>query len=463
MTEVPDFVLFLGRFHPLVVHLPIGFLFFAFLLEWFGKHPDRKALKSAVPFALFLGFITALIACVLGYMLSLSGDYEVSMLDSHFYFGVVTTVIVLLAWLIRVDKLKLTVLNTAKSNISLLTLIVVLLSITGHYGGNLTHGSDYLTKYLPFTQKEQKTLPKIAKVEDAVIFDYLAQPIIEEKCISCHNSNKKKGGLSFQDSLSIFKGGKNGKVVVAGNAMESEMIKRVLLDPKHDDFMPPEGKTPLTEDEIFILKYWIDNAHANFSSKVSAVKTSDSMKHIASVFLGFEKMGHNKEVTLPKVSPVETHVLEELMAEGFNFRELVFNSNVYEVVLPNYNMDKGTKDLTLKLQKLANLKSNILWLYIEDNQLTDAHLEIINTFNNLEKLVVNRNQITDKGLKLLENHSNLLSLNIYNNNITDNCLESLMHMHKLQKVYAWQTAITEESLNKYQQEANFPEVILASY
>lgn len=459
-NSVPDFVLFLGRFHPLVVHLPIGFLVFAFLLELLGKKKKYEGLMVAIPLALFFGFASALVACILGYMLSMGGDYDASMLDDHFWFGVATTVIVLVAWLIRTDTIKISKLKGVKANISILTLIVVLISITGHYGGNLTHGSDYLTKYLPFNKKEKKVLPKITKVEDAVVFDYLAQPILEDKCISCHNSNKKKGGLSLQDSLSIFKGGKNGKALVAGNAHDSEMIKRALLDKKHEDVMPPDGKTPLTEEEITILQYWIDNANADFTSKVASIETSEDVLHIASNMLGVKGEAKRGDVDLPDVAIVDEVILKDIISEGFSIRELVFDSNIYEVVLPSNTIKKDSNQLTAKLEKLSRIKDNIIWLYIEDNALSDEHLKVISSFSNLQKLVINRNNITDAGVQFLENHSSLLSLNIYGNSIAEGSLKSFSKMRNLQKVYAWQTGITPTLLEVYRDNLDFPEVIL---
>ncbi|GAA4953107.1 ribonuclease inhibitor [Algibacter agarivorans] len=459
-SSVPDFVLFLGRFHPLIVHLPIGFLVFAFLLELLGKKKKYEGLTVAIPLALLLGFASALVACILGYMLSMSGDYEASMLDDHFWFGVITTVIVLVAWLIRTDWIKISKLKGVKANISILSLIVVLISIAGHYGGNLTHGSDYLTKYLPFNKKEKKVLPKLEKVEDAIVFDYLAQPILEEKCLSCHNSSKKKGGLSLQDSLSIFKGGKNGKALIAGNAHDSEMIKRALLDKTHEDVMPPEGKTPLTEEEIAILQYWIESANADFNTKISSIETSEDVLHIASNMLGFKGEAKRGDIDLPVATVVDEGILKDVISEGFSIKELVFDSNIYEVVLPSNNITKYSNQLTSKLEKLSKIKDNILWLYIEDNNLSDGHLKLISSFNNLQKLVINRNNITDAGIQLLENHNSLLSLNIYGNSIAEGSLKSFSKMKNLQKVYAWQTGITPAHLENYVDNQDFPEVIL---
>tara|TARA_R110000823_G_scaffold276800_1_gene395398 strand:- start:292 stop:1683 length:1392 start_codon:yes stop_codon:yes gene_type:complete len=460
MNEVSDFVLFLGRFHPLVVHLPIGFLMFAFLLEIFGRYKKNEALMVANPLALFAGALSALLACVLGYFLSLGGDYESGMVDSHFWFGVATTLITFLAWLIRIEKIKIGNIDRVKTNISALTLIVVLISITGHYGGNLTHGSDYLVKYMPFSKSAKKELLPVAKVEDAVVFDYLVVPILQNKCVGCHNESKKKGGLSFADSLSIVKGGKNGDVLIAGNAMESEMIKRVLLDPHHEDFMPPEGKTPLTEEETAILMYWIDLAEAGYSSKVGAIETSDDILDIASVMLGLGGYGKGGTVTLPKAEIIGEGVLQDVIAEGFKLTELVFDSNLYEVVLPPKSVTKSNAEaINAKLEKLRLMKDNILWLSFEDNLVTDNQLRIIGQFGNLQKLKLSNNAITDKGISDISELQYLSSLNLYSTGITKASLEVFSTMPNLKNVFVWNTAISEKDLEAFRLEDGFPEIV----
>ncbi len=458
MSDTSDFVLFLGRFHPLVVHLPIGFLFFAFLLEVLGRKKKYEALTNAVPLALLSGFASAFIACVLGYMLSMSGDYDEGMLDIHFWFGVATTIIVLIAWLIRIGKIKLKKKLKIKANISAITLIVILLSITGHYGGNLTHGSDYLTKYLPFNKKEEKVLIPIEKLEDAVVFDYLVAPVLDAKCTSCHNESKKKGGLALIDSLSIMKGGKGGAALIAGNAAKSEMIKRVLLDPHHDDFMPPEGKTPLTEEEIDVLKYWINGASADFSSKVGDVETPENISKIASEMLG---LGHSAgKGKIPNLTEVDDSILKELMTEGFRVSELVFDSNIYSIELPAKTITaENSSELNKKLELLSKIKDNVFWLYLEDNQLTDAHLNGVTQFKNLKKLKLNKNSISDAGVSQISSLE-LESLNLYGTNVTKESLKTFLKIPTLKKVYIWGTSISKKDIDSLNLENESPEFIL---
>ena len=89
--------------------------------------------------------------------------------------------------------------------------------------------------------------------------DYNAQvkPILNRHCMGCHGGVKKAGDVSFLFEHEMLEPGKSGKIpVVRGNANESEMIRRILSDDP-DEKMPRNG-TPLSEDEIGILKEWIN-------------------------------------------------------------------------------------------------------------------------------------------------------------------------------------------------------------
>jgi hypothetical protein len=82
------------------------------------------------------------------------------------------------------------------------------------------------------------------------------QPLLENKCLECHNPNKIKGKLLMDSATAMLKGGDTGPALVAGQPDNSEMIKRIALPKDHDDIMPPKGG-PLAAKEIDVLKRWI--------------------------------------------------------------------------------------------------------------------------------------------------------------------------------------------------------------
>src|SRR5687768_6310698 len=89
--------------------------------------------------------------------------------------------------------------------------------------------------------------------------DYNAdvKPILNKHCMGCHGGVKKAGDVSFLFEHEMLEPGKSGKIpVVRGDADASEMIRRILTDDP-DEKMPKNG-TPLKEEEIDILKKWIN-------------------------------------------------------------------------------------------------------------------------------------------------------------------------------------------------------------
>ena len=135
---------FIGRFHPLLVHLPIGFLLLAIIFSFVSSNEKFAVLKQAVPFTLFIGSISAVLACITGYILSLSGDYNEETLTTHMYTGIAAAGVSIFAWLVSSSKLRNRVFQSGKIFSVSLVLILILISVAGHYGGSLTHGDGYL-------------------------------------------------------------------------------------------------------------------------------------------------------------------------------------------------------------------------------------------------------------------------------------------------------------------------------
>lgn len=457
MNEVPDFVIFLGRFHPLLVHLPIGFLLFAFLLEIYQRIKKINDFNKAISAALLLGGAGAIAASVLGYMLSQSGGYNQDMLDQHFWFAIVTIVISLLAWALKENYLKLKLDQNSKIHLYLSVVIVILISVTGHLGGNLTHGSEYLMEYAPFGRPEKIVLEPVLDVQEATLYGHLVAPILKEKCLSCHNESKLKGQLSLQDSVSMFKGGKHGNSLVIGDADASEIYKRVMLDLHDKKFMPPEGKPGLTENEKEILAYWINTGKADFSKKIKEVETTEEILKVASALLGLDEK--SAAAKLATVSQISEDVLNELAKEGFVLRELVFGSSLYDVVLPE-NSSATTEEMASKFEVLAKVGSNVLWLSVRNNHVSDALLSEIALFENLQKLHLNKNPITDIGIQNLSSIPSLKSLNIYETEVTEHSFETLNSIKSLKNVYLWKTGITDIQIKEFEKNESHLNLIL---
>ena len=92
MIFLDELVSFFGRFHPILVHLPIGMLILAFVMALYGKVNRNIDFNPAIRFSLILGAIAAIIAGLTGYFLSRNGGYEKAILDFHQWLGIAVAI-----------------------------------------------------------------------------------------------------------------------------------------------------------------------------------------------------------------------------------------------------------------------------------------------------------------------------------------------------------------------------------
>jgi len=88
-----------------------------------------------------------------------------------------------------------------------------------------------------------------------VDFDQQIHPILANRCLPCHSSEKRSGGLSLATYSDALDGGRSGATIKPGHSAASLIIDRITgtTTPQM-----PMGATPLTEDEIGLIKTWID-------------------------------------------------------------------------------------------------------------------------------------------------------------------------------------------------------------
>ena len=280
-----DFIFFLGRLHVLVLHLPIGITVALFGLEWLSRKEKYRYLQTAAPFLWGAMALSAIATVVLGYMHFSEGGFTGLSADQHRFFGTVTAVVAAGVALLRVGSF-------AESYRPLFfpasVVLLVLVSITGHYGGNLTHGSTYLVEYAPQPLRSLAGLAakrKLTSVREADPFVDVVGPILKEHCQGCHNEDKKENSLVLTTYAGVMRDGESGKVVVAGNTELSELLRRISLDPADDEFMPAEGKPPLTARQRDIIRWWI-GAGAKNGGTVGDLDVPPEVQKILSAELG---------------------------------------------------------------------------------------------------------------------------------------------------------------------------------
>ena len=442
-----NFDLFLGRFHPLLVHLPIGFLIIAGIFGWLSSIEKYANLKSAYQLSLLLGAISAVLAIILGFLLEGSGDYDAEALGWHKWMGIALAVIAIALYFINVKPFKLSI---NRANQVAIPLMLVLLVFTGHFGGNLTHGSQYLTEYAPgFIKTVAGIKPKgpqpqpVINLDSAVVFRDLVLPVLQAKCESCHSEEKKKGSLMLTTHPAIMTGGKSGNTIIAGNVEQSELIKRIILPADHEDVMPPEGKTPLTEEEIALLQWWIKSGAGASEQVAMLAPDSIAMATLAAITGKKAMVAENKDGGLPaEPEPLVEADLVALKALGFQVKSVAQKSNWYEA---DFSLAK--QEFTNEhMQALQKVSGNLLHLYLNNSDLSNEHLNGIEQLSHLTKLRLDNNAITDATVQRLSGLEHLHYLNLYGTKVSGQCLASLEKIPALRKVYLWQTGVQEADL-----------------
>lgn len=441
LISITDFI---SHLHPALVHLPIGILLLAGLFQLLALKPKYASLHSATSIALFWGMISAIFSCISGYLLSQSGDYDEELVDTHKWFAISTAFVSLIAYLF----------NRWENEFAkwVILLMVPLIIITGHLGGSLTHGSDYLTK--GFSKKEDSTtkeIKPIADVQEANVYADIIQPIFESKCYTCHNKSKRKGKLRLDEPEFILKGGKDGVVIKPGDPDESEMMKRLLLPRNDEHHMPPKEKPQLKDNEIALLHWWMATG-ATFDKTTKELEQPEKIKPML-LALQKEVKKIPSDVPLAAVEQADEKVVKQLREKGVVIIPVTRNSNYLSV---NFiTVDTITyKEISL----LGSLKKQLIWLNLSDKKISDSMLTVISQLTNLTRLQLDNTLITDKGLGHLQSLTNLQYLNLVGTKVTKNGVIQLKDLPRLQAIYLYKTFISSADWGTLKN--NFPKVTL---
>jgi cytochrome b561 len=296
---------------------------------------------------------------------------------------------------------------------------------------------------------EPPARPKIAKLGDADIFLDVVQPVLNHRCGYCHNDDQPKGGLSLATYEGIVQGGRHGSSIAPGNPSKSELYKRVMLPSSNPNYMPKEGKTPLSKNEITAIAWWISQG-APKSARVSSLKMTPEAKDALTAIVGgadnADQIG-TKTAPLPVVPAADPVQIKKLEGEGFILRKLDKNSNllVADYVSPKPTTPEAIADL-------AKLGPQLIDLNLRHAGITDAEVHTIAGFSHLRHLRLEENAITDAGAKDIAALKDLTYVNLTNTKITDAGFSAVAALPNLTDLYFWGTPVTQPAMDKVKTE-----------
>jgi uncharacterized membrane protein len=270
VSGAPDFALFFGRFHPLVVHLPIGFFLLVAMGEAATFHPKLKdRVEPALGLLVPVSAVAALGAFLMGQLLALEGGFPAGALSWHRSLTLSAIIGMSLCWVLY-DRQRSKGGQGRWAYRGVMGAALGLLSLGAHFGGTMTRGESYLSKYAPGPLKPLLGSPEVKKepakdagkpaapVADPLVYQDVLQPVLKHYCVDCHGPEKQKGKLRLDSLEELLKGGENGAAIVAGAPKKSLLLTRLLLPVTDDDHMPPEGKPGPKPEERALIEFWIE-------------------------------------------------------------------------------------------------------------------------------------------------------------------------------------------------------------
>lgn len=493
-----------ARLHPAAVHFPIGLIATAAFFELLAvvrpqrrvnspeSGPSPRQVSSTAVACLTVGALSAALSAWTGWELAEHeppGSSLAGILLWHRWIGVAVACLALGAALLgQVGRMQ-----RGASFRSLYRLILFptagLTLWGGHLGGSMVYGEDYYWSVFEeksAAQPPAQSVPQPSVLDQqpappgdgagvlAVDFQTEIEPIFTQSCVECHGPNRKRGKLRV-DSLDQI--AQRLDVLSPGNSAQSDLIRRLKLDPANADFMPRD-RDPLTPAQIDLIARWIDSwdgsvvgaaplaedrgaatpettqalvdagtpgdKNAKVVSADSAVKTAaeDSEDDAAlaqpPVEAGFEIVDLSSAQQAALAS-----AMQAVNARGASAVFIGANSEAVDVNLSVLGTTFSPADLAL----LSGLEPRLRWLNLAGLSIPDTAWRELSRYRELRRLDVRSTGVTDSALEHIASLPKLVSLNLVGNPLTDASARVLESIPSLQRVYLWQTGLTDSALS----------------
>ncbi|MBL8761708.1 MAG: hypothetical protein JNL50_10435 [Phycisphaerae bacterium] len=453
-----------GRFHPLVLHAPIGMLGAMAIIEMLSLKRQDESVRRVFCGLAWLTALAAIVAVASGWVLEREGGYDQVIVDRHFNLGIATAVLSTL----------LAVSSHFKAHASprrgLLVLALLVLVPTGHFGASMTHGEDFLLE--PLAKKNESSTPKVqdpgqpalrespaANVSTASLtggapapntgaspdlFSKEIAPILADMCLKCHGTSKKKGGLALHTPDAIRLGGDGGDVIVAGEPDASEMLLRLRLPLDDEDHMPPEGKPQPSGAQIAAIEAWI-RAGAPMPGASAATPTDASPVVDSSA-----TQAAPVEPVKPKgPAPASAEAIAAIRGALVHVEPLAADSTLLVV---SFNAIAPTVDDALMARLLTPIRDNLADLSLGRTKVTDASAEFLAAMPRLRRLDLRATSITPGAVEKLAASGSLEELVLAQTKLSDDVVATIGRMQDLTHVYLWGAGLTPEGIARLRSE-----------
>lgn len=429
---IPAWLQVAGRFHPLMVHFPIVlFLLFIVYKIFLKKHiPDPDLAGVIDEWLLMLSALSAVVSVIMGVLLSKEPGYDADAIAWHKWSGIMMAAFMLLWYALRNATLNSRILNAAFCTVGFFGIV-----FASHQGAGITHGNDYLFEPV------KKDIPQpLVSLEDAVVFNDMVQPILQAKCMSCHNSKKAKGQLVMETKDLLMKGGKSGSLWDKNDADLGLLLRRIHLPLEQRKHMPPAGKAQLTDYEIAVLTAWIKKGH-DFALKVADLPATDSLHMLAAEVFS----SSTREVY--DFAAADDKKIQALNTENCMVQPVAMGSPALAVDFYGASLYRSEQ-----LKKLLDVKQQIVSLNLNKIPATNEDLKTVGQLKNLRRLNLDFTNITGAGLNQLKDLTELKQLSLSGVQLKASDLAIISSLPALKHLYLWNTGLGNSDLPALQNE-----------
>ena len=245
------------------------------------------------------------------------------------------------------------------------------------------------------------------------------------------------------DSFAALKtGGKSGKpAIIDGEVADSELVRRLLLDPADEKAMPPPKKPRPTAVEIALLRWWIQQG-APRDLALTAVR--DAPKDVAALLAAGSVDAAGVPIYVRKVGDY-SHLQAEI-AQIENELGIVLAPVSRRpgdgLILRTRAVAKTFGDA--ELARLTTVAPFIVEAELADTKITDAGLAALRPFTQLERLHLERTAIVGETLSELNALERLHYLNLCDTQVNDGALAALGKLTGLHELYLFGSQVTPQ-------------------
>ena len=426
---------FFGRLHPLAVHLPIALVILVPLLELAARTQRFSYLSSASSFVLGVATVGSIIAAGLGWSLARGGGYTGSLITQHMWVATTAAGLTWGCWALRVQA---DASRTLKIYGGVLLASVAAVSVAGYRGGQVSHGENHLTEFMP--EPIAELLGVSTGIEapanspnggPGTFYGARIRPIFAQRCAKCHGRSKRKGNLRLDSFEAAMHGGKHGAVIKAGDPKSSELFRRITLSPSDSDFMPSQ-MTSLSPAEVKLIEQWI-------AAGASGTQPRDAVPGVGTTDVA--------EVTFPDSDPA---------AVGKQRADIASAVAQFQQRLPNVldYQSRGSSDLELnaawmqskfgdaEMSALSALADHIVSADLSNTSITNRSATAIAAMKHLRVLRLMHTRITDESVQSLGSLQELETLSLFDTRVTPIGLAELARLPKLKHIYVGGTRVS---------------------